>query len=297
MTQVASTALAGVLFPLRSALVVVTLLMFFPPVISTIMNGGVRGVDWPLTIALLLLVRGLGLDMLGLSSLSSAIRELHTTRRELARLEVEEERLRLARDLHDLLGHTLSLITLKSELARGLVTEEPERCAQELSEIECVSRQMLREVRKTVAGYRQPTLANELDGAQQLLEAAGIASVIEQAVRDLPPAIDAVLAWTVREDVTNVIRHSRARQCLIQLSEEQEKVCVEVINDGERPEEQREALQGRQTSHGHGLAGLRERITVLGGTLEAGSLIVSGNRSFRLWVEVPMQSREEAQEE
>src|ERR1700692_4103277 len=157
--------MAGVLLPMRRAGMVVVLLTAFPLLITLITHGGVAGVDWWWLIALMLLVRGLGLDMIGVARMGNAIRELHTTRRELARLAVIEERERLARDLHDLLGHTLSVITLKSELAGCLVTEEPERCVQELADIERVSRQMLREIRKTVAGYRQPTLANELDGA------------------------------------------------------------------------------------------------------------------------------------
>src|SRR5712691_10929911 len=110
-------------------------------------------------------------EWIGVARMGTAIRELHTAHRELARLAVIEERERLSRDLHDLLGQTLSMIALKSELAGCLIKEEPERCAQELVEIERVSRKTLREA---VAGYRQPTLVNELDGARQLLEAAGI---------------------------------------------------------------------------------------------------------------------------
>src|SRR5229473_3226320 len=182
----------------------------------------------------------------------SAIRELHTARRELARLKVDEERLRLARDLHDLLGQTLSLITLKSELARDLVREEPERCAQEISEIERVARESLREVREAVAGYRQPRLEGELEGARQLLEAAGINYQIEPNTLILPPETSAVLAWTVREGVTNVIRHSRARHCEITLIQGNGTVGAAVINDGGR-EARAESPSGRP---GLGLAGL-----------------------------------------
>src|SRR5438132_1876863 len=213
-------AIAGVLLPMRAAFAAVAVLMFFPVFIVVGTTGGIGGimhVDWRWPIALLLLVRGLGLDMIGMARLGSAIGELHATRRELARLQVEEERLRLARDLHDLLGQTLCMLTLKSELARHLVKEEPDRCVQELSEIERVARQTLREVREAVAGYRQPQLSSELEGARQLLSAAGIDLRLEPLIETLPPETSAVLAWPVREGVTNVIRHSRAQHCLIRL--------------------------------------------------------------------------------
>jgi len=223
------SAIAGVLLPIRKAFLAITVLMFLPLIISVGTIGGVKRVDWLQLIPLILLVRGLGLDMIGIARLGSAIRELHTTRRELAHLKVEEERLRLARDLHDLLGQTLSMITLKSELARHLVTEEPERCVQELREIEHVARQTLREVREAVAGYRQPRLESELEGARQLLEAAGIDYQIDPITQALPPALDAALAWTVREGVTNIIRHSRAQHCLIRLIQKNGSVRAEVI--------------------------------------------------------------------
>lgn len=288
------SATTGVLLPMYRAFAVIVLLTLFPLFLMLKLYGGVEGIDWWWLIALMLLIRGLGLDMIGVARMGNAIRELHSARRELARLAVIEERLRLSRDLHDLLGQTLSVITLKSELARCLIKEDPEHCAQELSEIERVSRQMLREVRKTVAGYRQPTLANELDGARQLLEAAGVEYVVEQTMGDLPPAIDAILAWTIREGVTNVIRHSRARQCHIRLSNEHEMVCAEVLNDGDQQEELHEDRLIQQTSQGNGLSGLRERVTALGGTLWAGPLALSGKKHFRLYVDVPMQSLREA---
>ena len=286
------SAMAGLLLPMRPAFAVIVLLTLFPLVLTLTMYGGVAGVDWWWLIAFVLLVRGIGLDMIGVARMGSAIRELHTARRELAHLAVIEERLRLSRDLHDLLGQTLSVITLKSELARGLVQEDPEHCAQELADIERVSRKTLREVRKTVAGYRQPTLANELDGARQLLEAAGVKHVVEQTTGELPPALDTILAWTIREGVTNVIRHSRARQCVIRLTRNQGMAEALLLNDGERQEDQ----QDTPTRQGNGLSGLRERVAALSGRLEAGSLDVSGKKHFRLWVALPLQDKTETGE-
>ena len=286
-------AIAGVLLPMRTAFAAVAILMFFPVFIIVGTTGGIGGimqVDWRWPIALLLLVRGLGLDMIGMARMGSAIGELHATRRELARLQVEEERLRLACDLHDLLGQTLSMITLKSELARHLVTEEPDRCAQELSEIERVARKSLREVREAVAGSRQPTLSGELEGARQLLSAAGIDSQIVPLKEALPPMLDTALAWTVREAVTNVIRHSRARQCLIELTLKNGIVGAGVLSDGSA------RVQVESTTRpGLGLAGLRERVSALGGHMEAGPLTLLGKEHFCLRVELPMKPDAEAQ--
>lgn len=285
------SAIAGVLFPLGRAFLVVSVLMFLPPVISVVSSGGIARVDWPATIALMLLVRALGLDMLGLVRLSGAIRELHATRQELARLRVEEERLRLSRDLHDLLGHTLSTITLKSELARVLVAEDQQRCVQEIAEIERVARKSLRDVREAVIGYRQPRLESELEGARQLLEAAGIEVKIDALDVALPPPLDTALAWMVREGVTNIIRHSQAQHCLIRLTQERDLVRGEILNDG-GPREREE----RAAHRGLGLAGLRERVSALGGHLEAGPCPAREYREkacFCVCVELPLSPGEE----
>jgi len=283
------SAMAGVVLPMRRAGVVVVFLTALPLLITLITHRGVVGIDWWWLIALMLMVRGLGLDMIGVSRLCITIRELHAARRELARLAVIEERERLSRDLHDLLGQTLSVITLKSELARGLITEDPVRCAQELTEIEQVGRMTLREVRRTVAGYRQPRLSSELDGARQLLDAAGISSSIQELPGELPQPLDAVLAWTVREGITNVIRHSRARHCLLRFTRDQRWIRVEMLNDREEA-----ADAGLQCiDQGSGLPGLRERVNGLGGTMEARPFLLEGEPYFRLCVELPMQFRGE----
>jgi two-component system, NarL family, sensor histidine kinase DesK len=261
------SAAAGGVLPIRGAVVAVSILMVLSAGMSIGIDGGVLRATWLQIIPLVLLVRGLGLDMIGLARLSSAIR-----------------------DLHDLLGQTLSMITLKSELARHLIAEDHERCAQELTEIERVARKSLREVREAVAGYRQPRLESELEGARQLLEAAGIDSQIEPNTLVLPPETSAVLAWTVREGVTNVIRHSRARHCEIMLIQGNGTVGAEVINDGGR-EACAESPSGRP---GLGLAGLRERVSALGGRMQAGPLTLSGKEHFRVRVELPIHPGVEA---
>jgi two-component system sensor histidine kinase DesK len=277
-------AVAGITLPARSAFVAVMLLTLLTLFTSVGLSGGIAQTDWLHIIPLILLVRGLGLDIAGLARLAKALSELHAARRELARLAVIEERLRLARDLHDLLGHTLSLITLKSELAGRLVESAPARAAEEIREVERVARQTLREVREAIAGERQPQLASELDAAQQLLEAAGIVCRIEHSAGVLPPAMDAVLAWTVREGVTNVIRHSRAHHCSIRVMCAGGSVRAEVVDDGER----RGSQQATTDAAGSGLAGLTERVSAYGGQVEAGPLHAAGAGGFRLRAELPM---------
>jgi len=216
----------------------------------------------------------------------AAVAELRAAREEIARLAVAEERLRFARDLHDLLGHSLSLITLKSELAGRLLPEAPEKAAAEIRDVEAAARRALREVREAVAGYRQPTLDRELYGARETLEAAGISCRIENKVGALPSATDAILAWTVREGVTNVIRHSRARHCEILLARDGEEVRADISDDGDGSPPGPDGYRA-----GSGLSGLAERVAASGGDLEAEPL--PGERlhrgGFRLRVSLPLR--------
>jgi two-component system, NarL family, sensor histidine kinase DesK len=144
---------------------------------------------------------------------------LRRTRADLARVAVAEERLRIARDMHDLLGHSLSLITLKAELASRVIGTDPGRAAGEIADLESVARKSLSDVRAAVAGYRNPDLAGELVSARQLLDSAGIVSRISAPdSAGLPREVDATLAWAVREGTTNVVRHSRATRVDISVS-------------------------------------------------------------------------------
>jgi two-component system sensor histidine kinase DesK len=225
-----------------------------------------------------------GFVMVIVRRLVVTVRELDEAREEIAHLAAFEavaaERLRFARDLHDLLGHSLSLITLKSELAGRLLPADPNRAATEIADVERVARQSLREVREAVAGYRQPGLNAELDAARELLAAAGIDASIDATVDSLPPAIDGVLAWTVREGVTNVIRHSRARHCEIRVTRDDGTIRAEVTDDGAGGP----AALKPDTS-GSGLSGLAERITEQGGHLATAARDGNG---FTLSVTLPL---------
>jgi len=215
--------------------------------------------------------------------------QLHAAREEIARLAVTTERLRIARDLHDLLGHNLSLIALKSELAGRLMSVAPERAAAEISDVENVARKTLQEVREAVSAYRQPTLKSELHAAQEILTAAGISYRYdgdESIINALPTNIEGILSWTVREGVTNVIRHSRAHQCTIRVTRDAHEISIEVIDDGAGT-----SSINSSGNQGNGLRGLAERVETLGGRYEASPCV---GRGFRLAVSVPLALQDSA---
>jgi two-component system sensor histidine kinase DesK len=226
-----------------------------------------------------------GIAMVSFKGVLRVNAELRAARQEIARLAVGEERLRFARDLHDLLGHSLSLITLKSELANRLLPEHPEQAATEVADVERVARQALAEVREAVSGYRRTTLENELAGARVALEAAGIGWSAEVDAGPLPPEVEDALGWTVREGTTNVLRHSHARHCEVRVERDGGTVSVEVLDDGRgaEPATGPEA----EPAGGSGLAGLAERVAARGGRLAAGARSEGG---FRLRVELPVPS-------
>jgi two-component system sensor histidine kinase DesK len=183
--------------------------------------------------------------------------ELTAARTEVARLAAENERSRIARDLHDLLGHSLTTITVKAGLARRLSGIDQERAAEEIAAVEQLSRRTLVEVRAAVSGYRDVTLAGELATAREVLRAAGIEVSMPGAVDGVD--VDAVepFGWVVREAITNVVRHSRAAHCTITLGSR----WIEISDDG----------RGTAVASppGNGLAGLRERLAGVDGTITA----------------------------
>ncbi|MFJ8670862.1 sensor histidine kinase [Streptomyces sp. NPDC093589] len=230
---------------------------------------------------------GSGYTMVGVQYLIRTTKELRAAREEVARLAANEERLRMARDLHDLLGHSLSLITLKSELAGRMLPGTPEAAAQQVADIERVSRQALVDVREAVTGYRRATLAVELAGARAALRTAGITATVDPALesgpRGLPSDEEGALAWALREAVTNVVRHSGAPRCELLLTEEWEAderryLRLAVLDDGAGPP--------RAQHDGNGLGGLRERLALADGRLETGP--APGGRGFALHAYVPL---------
>ncbi|SFT83062.1 two-component system, NarL family, sensor histidine kinase DesK [Geodermatophilus amargosae] len=188
--------------------------------------------------------------------------ELAEAREELARNAVAEERLRFARDLHDLLGHSLSLIALKSELAGRLSEVDPARARTEMADVESVARRALAEVRDAVSGYRQVSCAQALAEARSALSGAGIAVRVPTRVPTLPGPVDAALGWVVREATTNVLRHSGARTVTVTLTDDGAEAVLTVADDGRGPTE--------DSAPGSGLAGLSERVGALGGRLTGG---------------------------
>jgi two-component system, NarL family, sensor histidine kinase DesK len=278
------SAIAGITLSFRDAFVAATGLTLLTVAANVSIDGSIRSANWLQIIPLALLVRGLGVDMIGFVRLSDALRELQRAREELAHHAVMAERLRMARDLHDLLGHTLSLITMKSELAGRLLQKDPPAATQQVHEVERVARQALREVREAVAGYRQRTLRGELDGARQILEAAGIECTIECEPQSIPLGTDILIAWVVREGVTNVIRHSRAQHCLIRITTTDGYIRADISNDG-YPRKEASSVEW-----GNGLSGLAERVASEGGKLEVRSQSISNGPGFQLSVEIPARS-------
>ncbi len=183
---------------------------------------------------------------------------LRLSQEEVRQLAQVAERERISRDLHDLLGHTLSVITLKAELAARLVGRDPVRAEAEIRGVEQVSRAALAQVREAVAGMRTRGLAGELEHARVALKAAAVELASDGVPPSLPPAAEAALAMVLRESVTNVIRHAEARNCRVSFHAEPEAILLEVQDDG----------RGGGLVEGGGIAGMRSRLAAAGGRLE-----------------------------
>ncbi len=226
-----------------------------------------------------------GMVTAAILALAETVRTLRETRQELARAAVDQERLRFSRDLHDLLGHTLSVIVVKSEAARRIAPRDMDAALAQVGDIESIGRQALTEIREAVTGYREASLAAELDRARGALTAAGIEPVVRQSGPPLPPQAAALLGWVVREAVTNVIRHSGAAGCEIELRSSAERARLVITDDGNGV---------GSTAPGSGLTGLTERLAAAGGTLHGGPAAGLG---FRVTAELPVEPDGPATEE
>ncbi len=218
--------------------------------------------------------------LVGLGNHHWAVAHCHEETMRLAHEELEHlakvaERERIARDLHDVLGHTLSLITLKSELARKLVDRDPERAKQEMLDVENASRAALADVREAIRGYRTEGIFAELARARAALETAGVAVEYDTHPVPLSAEQESVLALALREAVTNVVRHADARCCNVVLRRSDASCTLEIADDG----------RGASGPEGNGLRGMRERLEALGGSLRL--LTTNGTR---LIIDLPLAS-------
>ncbi len=202
--------------------------------------------------------------MAGFAQTQAALNRLRASQRQVEQLAVERERGRVARDMHDILGHSLTVITVKSELAGRLVEADPARARRELAEIEQLARGALADVRATVAGVRAVTVSAELAAARSALGAAGIAARFPSSADAVGPQHRELAGWVVREGVTNVLRHSGASVCQVRLEQHE----LEVADDGVGP--------GESSAGASGLAGLRERVEAAGGRLSVGRSELGG---------------------
>ncbi|MFF4411058.1 sensor histidine kinase [Streptosporangium sp. NPDC001559] len=196
----------------------------------------------------------------------------------MARLAVTEERLRFSRDLHDLVGHSLSAIALKSEVAVKLSAVDAERAAGEMGEVRALAREALKEIRTAVRGYRTVDFDAELRSMTSVLEAGGIGCSLELPDEEVPEELATLLAWVIREGTTNVLRHSSATRCRIAITLREGTAVLEMTNDG---------ATGPGGRGGTGLTGMSERVTAMGGVLTAGA--GEGAGEFRLRATVPLE--------
>jgi len=244
--------MAVLLLPLRAAAPTVLV-----TVIGTIAVGWIPG--WPDQVDNAFGVIAGALAIFGFKTILRRNADLVTAHEENTRLAVDNERNRFARDLHDILGHSLTVITVKAELAQRLLDVDPSRAKSEIADLERLSRDALADIRRAVEGYRDLTLPGELARARAALSAAEITPQLPQSTEEVPTELRELFAWSVREGVTNVIRHSGAQRCEIRLSPS----SIEIRDDGPC----REPL-----SEGSGLTGLRERAAAVGAVVTTRTL-------------------------
>lgn len=269
-----ASALAAATMPTGQAVrAVVGIVIVF--VISVIISG----IPWPYTVAAFLppflMIFFIGGMNMFYAAKRRADAKLNLAHEEIERLATIAERERIARDLHDLLGHTLSVITLKSELARKLLTKDASKAQQEIGEVERISRDALAEVRAAVSGYRSKGFSEALTHAKRALEPAGVSFSFAGDPSVLTPLQESTLSLVLREAVTNILRHAEATRCSVALTEDSKKVTLEISDNG----------KGRQgAAIGNGLSGIAERVSHLEGNLN-----ISSDHGMQLTIELPIE--------
>ncbi|WP_017541277.1 sensor histidine kinase [Nocardiopsis halophila] len=222
------------------------------------------------------------LAVYGLSHLRTVTKRMRTAQERLADAAVARERLRFARDLHDVLGYSLSSIILKAELAHRMVPTRPAQAQQEVEELLTTGRQALADARSVAHGYRDLSLDDECRSAHSILTAAGVDLRLRADYQDPPPRVGTVVATLIREGVTNLLRHSEAGSCTISLMQTPERITAEIVNDGAPG-----FGAGGAPRLGGSLRDLAHRADSLGGSLTADFL---GGDRFRLALELPLPS-------
>ena len=263
-----AAAFAGYLDPPRVAVRLIVAIAAIVLVQAWVVRHAWPHALWPLLFTVL--IGGINVHFSQVNRSNARLRRAHDEIEHLAKVA---ERERIARDLHDLLGHTLSLVILKSELASKLAERDPERARVEIADVERIAREALAQVRSAVRGYRSGGLQAEVDSARSALAAAGVTLRAELDAIVLTPVQEAVLALTIREAVTNVIRHAGARNCEVTLRATK-SICTLTIHDDGR---------GGSAPAGTGLTGMRERIEALAGTFAR-----DGSRGTTLTISVPL---------
>lgn len=233
------------------------------------------GLPWPFVITGVGITTMVGASNLVFATIGKKNAALKLSQQEIRRVAGQAERERIARDLHDVLGHTMSVVIRKAELARRLIDAEPERARTEIMEVERVGREALKQVRETVTGYRVPELAAEAAAAKLALQSSGIETQFDDPP-PLPADSGAVLAMVLREAVTNIIRHSGASRAQVEFSRENGHFRMNVADDG----------RGGECEAGNGIRGMRERLAGVGGALE-----IEGENGCRLTALVPAAGR------
>lgn len=265
-----AAGMIGYLEPTRRAVIGVALITLVTFAEAWFLRRDWFSSSWPIVFTIMI-----GAINIHNSQVNRANSRLRLAQDEIEHLAKVAERERIARDLHDLLGHTLSLVILKSELAAKLSDRDPNRAREEIRDVERISREALAQVRAAVAGYRSGGVESEAQHARSALASAGITVECRLAKQKLPPSHEAVLALALREAVTNIVRHSGARNSMIDLDVNDERCVLTVADDG----------RGGNDPFGSGLTGMSERVEVLGGTMTR-----DGRRGTTVAVTLPLRN-------